>query len=142
MTMTAGPLTPAERRELAEQNLEILATLTPGTTAYSGRAQAAIANAILELSSYAQALVGILEPQPAPEIPGLPEGWQLTTEQSNVGKRLWGYTLTIPGRVPVSNRHRWFTSDAALVAGLEHARRIAAGMPELDNTPPQTGESS
>lgn len=142
MTMTTDPLTPAERRELAEQNLEILATLTPGTTAYSGRAQAAIANAILELSSYAETLVKILEPQPAPEIPGLPPGWRLTTEQSNMGERLWGYTLTIPGRPPLSNRHRWFTSAAALVAGLKQADLIAAEMPELNDDPPRAGESS
>lgn len=122
MTTPQG-LTPAEHRALAETDLDALSALTPGTTAYSGRALAAIAHALCAVAEY-------LEPPPAPEIPGLPLGWRLTTGQSETG--MWGYELSVPGREPASNRHRWSSSGAALVAGLRAADLIAAEIPELN----------
>jgi len=117
--MTAPNRTPAEHRALAEKDLDALSALTPGTAAYSGRALAAIAHALCAVAEY-------LEPPPAPDIPGLPLGWRLTTHQQETGDRKWGFTLTIPGRDPESSRHRWDSSGTALVAGLRQADLIAA----------------
>lgn len=116
-------MTPAEHRAAAEKILDALKTRTAGTPAYASLAQAAIAHTLAAVAEY-------LEPPPVPDIPGLPLGWRLTTEQSEAGDRLWGYVLTIPGREgdPVSNRHRWHSSSAALIAGLKHADLIAAEM--------------
>jgi hypothetical protein len=118
-------LTPAQHRAMAEQALDNIANMAPGTSVYGQLTNKAIAHSLLAIATY-------LEPPPAPEIPGLPKGWKLTTAQSNFGERLWGYTLTVPGRPPASNRHRWKSSSAALVAGLKAAKMIAARMPELN----------
>jgi hypothetical protein len=117
--MTTPDLTPAEHRALAEKDLDALRTLTPGTAAYSGRALAAIAHALCAVAEY-------LEPPPAPDIPGLPLGWGLATEQSGTG--MWGYVLTIP------DGRRWSSSGAALVAGLRAADLLAAEMGAGDYT--------
>ena len=125
--MTVQPLTPAERRALAELNLTALGALTAGTTAYNGRAQAAIANSLIEISAYLQALVAILEPAPEPEVPGLPTGWHLTADRAKDGNQLWGYKLTPPDGSPeITNRHRWSTWGGAMDAGLDAAATIAA----------------
>jgi len=124
-TQTAPPLplTPAERRELAETNLQALGTLTAGTTAYNSRALTAVANSLIEISSWLQALTAILEPPPVPEIPGLPPDWKITAEQNRAGSKLWGYILTTPDGRELSNRHRWSTYGGAIDAGVRAARK-------------------
>lgn len=115
------PLTPAERRELAETNLQALGTLTAGTTAYNSRALTAVANSLIEISGWLQALVGILEPPPAPDVPGLPMGWKITADQNRSGSRMWGYILTAPDGRELTNRHRWGTYGGAIDAGVRAA---------------------
>lgn len=111
---TPEPLTPAEHREKAEAYLRQLQNLGPGSMAWHGYAQAAIAHVLC-------AAAGYLEPPPEPDIPGLPLGWRLTTVQSEKGDRKWGYELTRPGRDPDFSQYRWGSSGGALLAGLEYA---------------------
>jgi hypothetical protein len=106
---TPDPLTPAEHRAKAESCLRQLQNLGPGSLAWHGLAQAAIAHVLA-------AVAGYLEPPPEPDIPGLPAGWRVTTRENGTGK--WGYSLTAPDRAPAVSRYLWGTSVAALAAGL------------------------
>ncbi len=123
--MTTMPLTLAERRDLAETNLQALGTLTAGTADWNSRALTAIANSLIEIAGYLETLVGILEPPPVPVVPGLPEGWRLTADQNQSGNRMWGYILTTPYGRELSSRHRWSTYGGAIDAGVRAAGREA-----------------
>lgn len=125
---TPDPLTPAEHRAKAESSLRQLQTLGPGSLAWHGLAQAAIAHVLV-------AIAGYLEPPPEPDIPGLPLGWRLTTVQSGNGERKWGYELTRPGQNPECSPYRFGSSGTALIAGL----RAAEDMPQ-DTEGNGTGE--
>jgi hypothetical protein len=110
---TPDPLTPAEHRAKAESCLRQLQTLGPGSLAWHGLAQAAIAHVLV-------AIAGYLEPPAEPDIPGLPLGWRVRTRsrQGRDGEERWGYVLTAPDRAPVTSPYKFGSSVAALAAGL------------------------
>lgn len=113
----APPLTPAQHRAQAEANLDALRGLTAGAPAWHGHAQAAIAHVLAAVAAY-------LEPPPAPDIPGLPEGWRVTTAQSEKGAQLWRYELTGPGLETEFSQYCYGSSGSALVAGLKYAGTV------------------
>lgn len=115
------PLTPAEHRERAEAYLRQLQSSGPGSMAWHGLAQAAIAHAGIAISDGLDTLAAYLEPPPEPDLPGLPLGWRVTTRQSGNGARKWGWVLTRPGREPESSEYRYESSPGAVMAGLKYA---------------------
>jgi len=116
--MTTEPrLTPAGHRARAEADLAARnPRYSPATDTYRALTLSAIAHTLAAIAYY-------LEPPPVPQVPGLPVGWQIATDQDPAGNHNWGYTLTPPdGRQPLSNRHRWGSSEAALTAGIQLAQ--------------------
>lgn len=108
-------MTPEEHRAQAERDLEVMREHSPAEPAYRGLVLSAIAHALLAVGAF-------LEPPPEPDIPGLPLGWRLETQQSGTGSRFWCYILTRPDQPrPSASRYQWGSSGAALMAGLRAA---------------------
>lgn len=132
--MTTAHLTPAEHRTIAERNLATMAKISPGTDTYRNLMATAAIHVLISISQGLDILTEYLEPPPAPDIPGLPPGWQLATGQGQDGERLWAYTLTPPDGEPVTSQHRWMLESGAVAAAIEAARKIAGG--KADDEPP------
>ena len=124
-TMTTAPHhTSAGHRAAAEKDLDTrrVSGYSPSNAAYGNLTLSAAVHVLIGISEGLDILAAYLEPPPVPQVPGLPAGWQIATDQDPAGSRKWGYTLTPPGRPPLSNRHRWDTSEGALTAGIRHAQ--------------------
>ena len=119
----APAMTPAEHRAKAEDDLAALWSLDPASPGYHGHVLSAIAHVLAAVAEY-------LEPPPEQDIPGLPEGWRVTTAQSEKGNRLWGYVLTGPGTGTEHSPYRWGSSASALMAGLRYAGTVPEKSPE------------
>lgn len=125
-TPAGAAKTPAEHRAKAESDLRFLGNYGPGDAAYHGYALSAIARLFAVLVAY-------LEPQPLPQVPGLPPGWRIETQSrdSESGTR-WAYSLTAPDGTHRESRYLWNTSESALGAGILAAQDDAgsSGRPE------------
>ena len=88
--------------------------------AYGNTAQAGILHALVAL--------GLLlngQEKAAQAIPGLPEGYKVTTEQAGAGDRKWRSTVTSPDGVAWVSRYKWGDSETALISGIRQARTHA-----------------
>jgi hypothetical protein len=134
-------LTPAEHRALAELDLHKTRSMTPGTPAYAGLVQSAIAHSLLGVvGPHLETLVSYMDPGniTEPEV-RLPGGWVIRARQASEGKRQWGYVVTDGGGTEkYASEYRWGNADTALaagtsatmgetVAGVARAARIARG---------------
>lgn len=108
----------AEHIAEAESDLDALRQYAPDEAAYRGLALTAIAHA---LAAIGLTLDG--QEKAAQAIPGLPEGYQLTTEQSAGNDRKWRYVLISRDGIAWVSRYKWDSSDTAFVGGLRAARQ-------------------
>jgi hypothetical protein len=120
-------MTPAEHRTAAEADLARRNGFPPSTEIYKNLTQSAIAHALTAIAFY-------LEPQPEPQVPGLPAGWGIATGQSEAGERKWRYKLAPPAGPFITSRYSWETSETALAAGIRYARGSIADAADLAGT--------
>jgi hypothetical protein len=132
-------MTPEQHRAQAEASLDQMRSLSAGSPAFHGLAQSAIAHVLAAVAAY-------LEPPPAPQLPGLPPGWEIETRQNRDGEHRWGYVLSGPGWPAFTSRFLWLRPEDALGAGIRRARdeSQAAGdvLTALTASEPDTGQES
>lgn len=107
----------AEAREILDK-LRPDSGIGPGTPMFGHLAQRAIGIALLAISGTLDEILSRIEPA---TVPGLPEGYEITTQQTGNGIRNWRYVLTGP-EFSFASRYRWGDPETALVAGIRHAR--------------------
>lgn len=115
MTGNAIPHITAARESLSRLHRT---NISPGSQAYVALAQEATAHAQIAIWDVLDEILALLD---RPAIPGLPKGYELTTEQTGNGDRRWRYTLAGP-QFSYASRYRYEFSETALTAGLRHAR--------------------
>jgi hypothetical protein len=118
MTTDNTQLTPAENRLRAGQALNRTTGVNPVSPLYQNLTLTAITHALLEIGSYLDVLIARTEP---PQIPGLPPGYALATEQATENDRKWRYVLTAPDGKVTASPYRWGYSETALAEGIRHA---------------------
>ena len=96
-------------------------SISPGSQAYSALAQEAIAHTGLAIWAVLDEILALLDSSQQPSVPGLPKGYEITTRQTGNGNRKWRYELAGP-QFAYASRHRYDTSEAALGAGIGHAK--------------------
>lgn len=111
--------------EQAEKDLRASRSRGPAEPAFHGMVVSALAHATTGLLILADAMLT------KPQIPGLPAGYQVETDQSPADDRKWAYTFTRPdgSRLP-SPRHQWDYPETALLAGIRAAQQDFAGPDE------------
>jgi hypothetical protein len=126
MTDTTTVLTPAENRARAAQAMRRAAGINPGADSYRSLVLTAVYHELAAISL-------LMEPPPAPQVPGLPIGYTLETIQAEKNNRLWGYVLTTPDGGKIRSRFQWSYSETALKQGIRHASELA-GLHAINGT--------
>lgn len=116
-------MTPAQNMAEAQDILRRLSqnAIGPGTPMYANLAQRAIGHGLLAATGVLTEILALMDAKQAPAVPGLPRGYDIATQQAPDGQRKWRYVVTGP-QFSHASRHRYDTSEAALGAGITHAR--------------------
>lgn len=106
--------TPAENRQRAGEAMNRAAGVNPASPLYQHLVLTGIYHTLAAIAT-------CMEPPPGPQIPGLPPGYGLATEQTTENDRKWRYVLTAPDSRVTASPYRWGYSETALTEGIRHA---------------------